>query len=98
MERTTLRQFYRDFPQVCIKSIFLRRKYYSNLFDDVTYHYPVKGICQDRINKKSKDFDGLFQLYEAFFHGNELEFDLADNKRPSIDMKNINAISRTSFL
>jgi hypothetical protein len=60
------------------------KKWYCNLLDDRTYHYRFKGICQDVIDKQSKDFDGLLQLYECFYHETEIEFDLCDNDIPSI--------------
>jgi hypothetical protein len=80
MEGTTLRQFHHDFPQYSTKSVFIGKKCYCNLLDDGTYHDRHRGIYQDVIYKKSKEFGGLLQLYEALYHGTKIEFDLGETK------------------
>jgi hypothetical protein len=98
MEGTMLNQFHRDFPQVCTKSVFVGKKCYCNLLEDGTYHYRLKGICQDVIEKKSKEYGGLIGLYEALYNHTPIEFDLCDSDKPSIDTNNFEAFSRKTFL
>jgi hypothetical protein len=47
---------------------------------------------------KLKHFGGLLQSYQDFYNGTKMHFDLCDCGEPSIDIKNFNARSRTSFL
>jgi hypothetical protein len=98
MTGTMLNQFHRDFPQVCTKSVFVGKKCYCNLLEDGTYHYRLKGICQDVIEKKAEEYGGLIELYEALFNHTEIEFDLCDSVKPSISYNNFEAFSRKTFL
>jgi hypothetical protein len=98
MKRTLLNQFHIDFSQVWVKYVFVGGKCYCNLLDDGTSHNRVKCICQDFIEKKTKEFGGVIKIYEAVYHEKEIEFHLYDSETFSIDTKNLIVILHSSFV
>jgi hypothetical protein len=99
MTGTSLGQFHRDFPQACVKSVFVGKKCYCNLLDDGTYHYRLKGICQDVIDLRASELGvDLLELYERLLRHEEIEFDLCKSARPSIETKNFEAFTRSHFV
>jgi hypothetical protein len=99
MTGTSLGQFHRDFPQVCTKSIFVWKKVYCNLLDDGTYHYRLKGICQDVIDLKAAEMGiSLMDLYDRLLGHEEIIFDVCQSSRPSIETNNFEAYTRASFM
>ena len=108
-------QFHCDFDYksdeepYAVSSIFLGKKSYidkvrviNNGVESHCYHYRMKGIPHEVLNITSEQFDGIYNMYEYLYEGNEIKFNLLDGRckfksNNDYTIKSLRKISGDSF-
>ena len=107
-----LGQFHSDFPEIAegnpgeiphsIESIFLMKKLYIDKLTDssgkIDYMFRGKGLTQECIKIKAREYGGLMELYKYLYDGHSVAFDLAQGAPSFRFTKNFEVHTNESFI